>query len=301
MGKYIDGLVSVIMPTYRRSETLARAINSVLGQTYFNLELLLVNDNEPDDDYTKELKKRIEPYICDPRFKLIIQEQHINGAVARNVGIRQARGEYIAFLDDDDWWKPNKIEKQVERFKLLDDSFAVVSTLVEFYKNGKIIKKTLPYKTENMMVRILEREIEVTTPSIFVKHICIDEIGGFDENLKRHQEIQFLSFLTEKYKLSLIKEYLTCVGLEDLQNKPTIEQLIEIKADFFKAVDSLVKKLPNREQKCIKKLHRLEIAYRKVQERLYISAIKDFAVVITSPSAVFKAVRRIRRRLTENK
>lgn len=301
MGKYVDGLVSVVMPTYRRSEKLRRAIDSVLGQTYCNLELLLVNDNDPDDDYTKELMKQVEPYMSDPRFRLIIQEKHVNGAAARNAGIRRARGEYIAFLDDDDWWKPNKIEKQAERFKALDDSFAAVSTLVEFHKNGKVIRKTLPYETENMMVRILEREIEVTTPSIFVRHVCIDEAGGFDEKLKRHQEIQFLSFLTEKYNLSLIKEYLTCVGLGDSQNKPTIEQLIEIKADFFKSVDPLIKKLPKREQKCIRELHRLEIAYRKVQAKRYISAIKDFATIMTSPGAVLKAVRRIRRRLAESK
>ena len=102
---YIEGLVSVIMPTYRRSEKLIRAIESVLNQTYKNLELLLVNDNEPFDEYTEQLKKRVEKYSADKRFQLIIQEKHVNGAVARNFGIRRAKGQYIAFLDDDDWWE----------------------------------------------------------------------------------------------------------------------------------------------------------------------------------------------------
>ena len=97
MEKYIDGLVSVVMPTYKRSEKLFRAIDSVLNQSYRNLELLLVNDNDPNDDNTKLLKKRVEKYKNDPIFHLILQERHINGAVARNVGINNAKGEYIAF------------------------------------------------------------------------------------------------------------------------------------------------------------------------------------------------------------
>ena len=102
MNEYIAGLVSVVMPTYKRSEMLSRAIDSVLAQTYTNIELLLVNDNEPGDEFTKDLQQRVAVYSTDSRFKLILQEKHVNGAVARNVGIRQAKGEYIAFLDDDD-------------------------------------------------------------------------------------------------------------------------------------------------------------------------------------------------------
>lgn len=120
---YINGLVSVVMPTYKRSDKLIRAIDSVLNQTYVNLELLLVNDNDPEDGYTKELKKRVEKYFNDSRFTLIIQDKHINGAVARNVGIKQAKGEFIAFLDDDDWWKKNKIEEQVKFLSNLDKTW----------------------------------------------------------------------------------------------------------------------------------------------------------------------------------
>lgn len=125
MNEYIAGLVSVVMPTYKRSEMLSRAIDSVLAQTYTNIELLLVNDNEPGDEFTKDLQQRVAVYSTDSRFKLILQEKHVNGAVARNVGIRQAKGEYIAFLDDDDWWEPNKLEEQIKELSRLDDSWAV--------------------------------------------------------------------------------------------------------------------------------------------------------------------------------
>ena len=63
MGKYETGLVSIVMPTYKRSEKLTRAIDSVLAQTYKSIELLLVNDNEPDDEFTVDLKQRVAKYI----------------------------------------------------------------------------------------------------------------------------------------------------------------------------------------------------------------------------------------------
>ena len=73
---YESGLVSVIMPTYKRSDKLVRAIESVLNQSYKRIELILVNDNEPNDDYTKNMLARVEKYREDSRFQLIIQDKH---------------------------------------------------------------------------------------------------------------------------------------------------------------------------------------------------------------------------------
>ncbi len=297
---YIDGLVSVIIPTYKRADTVLRAVESVLAQTYPHIECIVVNDNNPGDEYSNALYETLS-VIADARLRILDQPSHKNGAAARNFGIRNSKGEYVAFLDDDDWWKIEKIEKQVELFAQLDDHYAIVSTLVEFYKDGIVIRKTKPYKTDNMMIKILEREVEVTTPSILVRHKAIEDVGMFDENLKRHQEIQFLSCITNKYKFSLIHEYLTCVGIEDSMNKPTIKQLQDIKSNFFESVDHLLVDLPKREQRCIKCLHRLEIVYRKIQEGMFFSALKDCVIFLSSPSATLKALRRVTKRLKENR
>ena len=144
--KYVEGLVSVIMPTYKRSEMLSRAIESILSQSYTNLELLLINDNEPDDEYTNDLIGRIEKYLSDPRFKLVMQQRHTNGAVARNLGIKQAKGEFIAFLDDDDWWEKDKIKQQVRVLRSLDDTWGGVSCKFTLYdQNGAVIGRTSKY------------------------------------------------------------------------------------------------------------------------------------------------------------
>ena len=80
-------LVSVVIPTYKRSDTLIRAVSSVLNQSYRNIEVIVVDDNTPNDVYSIETQEKLKR-IKDSRIRYIQQEKHINGAVARNVGIR---------------------------------------------------------------------------------------------------------------------------------------------------------------------------------------------------------------------
>ena len=98
---YTPGLVSVVIPTYKRSDTLERAINSVHNQTYRDIEILVVDDNVPGDAYSQSVKRLIDRLAYD-NVTLVTQPRHINGAAARNAGIRKSKGEYISFLDDDD-------------------------------------------------------------------------------------------------------------------------------------------------------------------------------------------------------
>ena len=135
-GKYTQGLVSVIIPTYKRADKLLRAINSVCNQTYENLEILVVNDNENDDQYTKELLVLFEN-ITDPRVRLVFQERHINGAAARNAGIKKAKGEFIAFLDDDDIWMENKVQRQIDIVGGDVDELFYGRNQIACYKAGK--------------------------------------------------------------------------------------------------------------------------------------------------------------------
>ena len=99
-------LVSVIIPSYKRSDTVIRAINSVLNQTYEDIEVLVVDDNIQGDEYSIELEK-VLGQINDNRVILIRQEKHVNGAKARNEGVKASHGYYIAFLNDDDEWWPD--------------------------------------------------------------------------------------------------------------------------------------------------------------------------------------------------
>lgn len=110
---YIDGLVSVVIPMYNSGKYITPTIQSVLCQTYNNLEVLVVDDCSKDNsiEVVEGLAKN------DARIRCIPQEKNGGAAVARNRGIREAKGRYIAFLDSDDLWTPDKIEKQLALMK----------------------------------------------------------------------------------------------------------------------------------------------------------------------------------------
>ena len=104
--------VSVIIPTYKRCDFIDRAINSILNQSYPNIEIVIVDDN---GDGTLDRNKMIEimnKYESDNRIKYIKNPVNKGGALARNIGIQAATGEFITFLDDDDEYLPTKIEVQ---------------------------------------------------------------------------------------------------------------------------------------------------------------------------------------------
>ena len=103
-------LVSIITPSYKSERFISQTIESVLSQTYLNWEMIIVDDVSPDNS-----NSIIEEYIKkDDRIKLINLEKNSGPAVARNRAIKEAKGRYIAFLDADDLWMPEKLEKQIE-------------------------------------------------------------------------------------------------------------------------------------------------------------------------------------------
>ena len=111
-----EPLVSVVIPTYRRTDTLERALNSVLSQTYRNLETIVVDDNAQFPE-VREAVRRLVVQTGNQTVRLVENEQNLGGALTRNAGIAAARGEYIAFLDDDDEYLPQRVARQVECFQ----------------------------------------------------------------------------------------------------------------------------------------------------------------------------------------
>lgn len=101
-------LVSVIMPSYNTASFIAESIQSVLAQSYKDWELIIVDDCSPDN--TDEI---VKPYLSDERIKYLKNEKNSGAAVSRNRALREAKGKWIAFLDSDDLWMPDKLKKQV--------------------------------------------------------------------------------------------------------------------------------------------------------------------------------------------
>ncbi len=126
--------VSVVIPSYNSSSYVMKAIDSVLNQTYDNLEIILVDDASTDD--TCSIVKRTN----DPRLKVIVRENNGGAAAARNTGINAASGRYIAFLDADDYWSVNKLSVQISEMRKHDASFSCTNYIVVAKKRKLLLK-----------------------------------------------------------------------------------------------------------------------------------------------------------------
>ncbi len=209
-------LVSAIITTHNRIELLKRAIESVLSQTYQNIECIVVDDSS--DDGTEEYCGKLDNIV----YIRISKNESRGGNYARNLGIKASKGEFIAFLDDDDYWLSEKIEKQVNLLKEKLCSLVFCGRKLEYVKkNAEIFyRDDLPnskYKGD-LSTEIL-MSICTTTSAIFVKRDVLFEVGLFDENLKFWQEYELSIRLAQKTFFYFVNEPLVVyrVDLNDSQ------------------------------------------------------------------------------------
>lgn len=169
-------LVSVVIPTFNRSDLIGETIASVLAQTVRDLEIIVVDDGSTDS--TREVVTR----FSDPRIRYVWQVNSGRPACARNAGIRLARGEFIALLDSDDLWVPEKLERQLEAFRK-DRELWIVATNYRFFSADQGILLHI-----DCDLRPTGEEIALTNPignsSVVMRRGLVDLIGFFDENKK---------------------------------------------------------------------------------------------------------------------
>ena len=194
-------LVSIVIPTYNRAFCLERAISSVIAQTFTDWELIVVDNNSVDntDDVINN--------FLDNRIS--IAKVHNNGVVAksRNLGINLATGTFVAFLDSDDWWVPQKLEIAVQQLKLGNDlvyhDLYIISKLpITGKKNSKMPSRAL---SSPVFVDLLTNGNTIWNSSVVVRRSFLGEIGGFSEEKDLVGSEDFdgwlrIAKLTEKFK-----------------------------------------------------------------------------------------------------
>ena len=197
--------VSVIIPTYNREKTILRAINSVLNQTYKNLEVLVIDDGSTDG--TVALVNSIE----DERLKYVVLEQNGGPSNARNVGVQMAEGEWIAFQDSDDCWHENKLEVQMEYAKI----HPKISMIYCMYRINFINGKTMIIPVESLsdikegdMLKTLLKKNVIGTPTIMVRRENFLSIGGFDTSYKALEDWEYVIRFAKEYEIGFISDVL---------------------------------------------------------------------------------------------
>lgn len=171
--------VSVIIPTHNRALSLCRAVDSVLNQTFQDFEIVIVDDGSTD---------RTAVYALgggDPRIRYHRHQTNRGEAASRNSGLRLARGDYIAFIDDDDEWLPEKLAEQVA---VLDAAPAQVGLVYTGYTridltNGRPLGTALPQARGQMLGPLCARNCVGGPSVVLVRRACFERVGEFDEAL----------------------------------------------------------------------------------------------------------------------
>lgn len=193
--------VSVIIPTYQRSHLVSQAIESVLAQTYTDYEIIVVNDGSTDN--TKEVLAGFGDRIT------VIHQVNKGLSATRNTAIMAAQGKYIAFLDDDDIWLPDKLEKQIACLELQPNIGLVYSDIFYFNDQGLLPHTYLqrypaPPVQDNWVLFV--RNLIPTPSAVVMRRECFDEVGLFDETLKSCEDYDLWLRLTEKWPIHLLNE-----------------------------------------------------------------------------------------------
>lgn len=242
--------VSVIIPSYNREE-VEQAVKSALAQTVEDMEVIVV-----DDCSDIPVRERLD-CISDERVTVIRHKENRNGAAARNTGIDNAKGQYVAFLDDDDFWLPDKLEKQLLRMQETNYG-AVYSQLL--YKSGMKNEIVGSNKEGDLRKDSLKMQLHGGFGStLVVRKEIAEEVGGFNEDLERYQDGEFLIKIMSKTKIACVDEPLAVIYGHEGFVEPYKRE--NAKLEFLDHFSDLIDSYGFAESRYVRAVHYLELSW----------------------------------------
>ena len=199
-------LISIIITTHNGIDSLSKCVESAMSQDYPNFEVIVVDDNGRGSENQIKTENLLEPYMCCANFKYIAHQTNINGSAARNTGIKNANGKYIAFLDDDDVLHTNSIRLRYEKLHSMPSVFGIVfASFQQYYGNEKDI--TCVYSFEgDILSDYLQQKIHSPSSVLMIRREVVDTVGLWDESFYRHQDWEFVTRVLACFQACSIKE-----------------------------------------------------------------------------------------------
>lgn len=215
---------SVIIPLYNKASYVRKALELVLAQTYTDFELIVVDDGSTDDSaeiaeqfIDERLKVKdsnnsiaeTNAYNLSPINYKLIRQANAGVAAARNNGVAQANGDYLAFLDADDWWEPTYLKRMAQLIEDYPDAGLYASNYV-YYKPGKThVALNIPTGYINYPKAYYEGgAMPVTSITAIIPHEVFDEMGGFPEGIKLGEDFLLWAKIALQYKVAFLNEAL---------------------------------------------------------------------------------------------
>lgn len=238
-------MVSVIIPSYNRSATIIRSVNSVLNQTYRDIEVIVV------DDCSTDRTKEVLDTVTDPRLRYFCLEKNSGACAARNKGIELAKGEYIAFQDSDDEWLPRKLELQLQAMEQSGAEVAFCKMKDLDYPDTHPLYTPSIAQSGIVSFQVLYTLVPVGTQAIVAKREVFEHVK-FDMNLKKAQDVEWTFRAGRLYQFYFVNQVLVYRYLQGDSitmggNKKALEAhqyiLNKYKNDKFESPDFYISRL----------------------------------------------------------
>ncbi|AQS95115.1 hypothetical protein BXQ17_13970 [Polaribacter sp. BM10] len=260
-------LVSVIVPTFGRPQNLLRAVNSIINQDYRNLEIIIVDDNNPE---TKERydTEEIVKSINDQRILYVKHTKNKNGAAARNTGIKLASGIYISFLDDDDEFFISKIKDQLAYLKNNKKYDACYCRSVYYLKN-KLTYETSYIEVGSITEDILSLKSEYNSSTLFFRKDSLIKINGFDESFNRNQDYEVMIRYLRHYQIGVVDKNLVIRHTDNIMNQPSFESYRTTRFKFLNSFMDDINKLSGKQKRQILKNFYFDLSFYALKNKRF--------------------------------
>jgi glycosyltransferase involved in cell wall biosynthesis len=214
--------VSVVIPSYDRAHTLPRAIKSVRAQTYKDWELIVVDDGSNDE--TERTMKGND----DPRIRYLRHDRNFGAARARNTGIDNASGTYVAFLDSDDEWLPNKLTKDVSTFELRGKDIGLVYCgAFVFDDQQRALETTEPRLEGRIFSDLLGHDFIDSCSKVTVRTDVLRFLGGFDPALPSQQDWDLWLRVAKQFAVACVPDFLVKLHLGPNRISTSLRRIYE--------------------------------------------------------------------------
>jgi len=203
--------VSVVIPAYNAGKYIVDCLDSVISQTVTPKEIIVVNDGSTDETRTivQKYENKFDNIKC-------ISKKNAGLSEARNTGIQEASSEFIAFLDSDDMWLPEKLEKQLKLFDIANNKLGLIYSAYKLCdQDGQAYQGniTAPYVKGDILSHLIEKGnlVSGSGSGVLVRRSVFDDVGGFDSALKFAEDLDMWIRIAEKYHVDFVDEVLVVI------------------------------------------------------------------------------------------
>ncbi len=265
-------LVSIIMPTYKGGKNLLMAIEGAINQTYEQIEIIIVDDNGEGTQEQINTEIILSKYIANNDITYIKHKKNINGSAARNTGMKAAKGQYFSFLDDDDFYYPDKIEKQIEIFKKSSNQYGLVCC------SGFVLKSTgygykLDIVEDDILYNLLCGKLRFNSSMIMISREVFEETGGFDIRYRRHQDWEFCCRILSKFEGKILPLHLVAKYTTSRNNPENPEMAVNYREFFLKENAEIIASLGKKREKKVIAYHYRSLSLAYILKKNYEGAV----------------------------